>query len=338
MFIIRRVNAKDLDNLEKLAMSYTMGVTSLPKNRYKLEEKLKLSLVSFDKAVSEPSHELYLFLLEDTVTGEVGGISGIMARCGTYEPVHLFRVQNVRSNKGVELPAIQVLHPISLHFGPSEICSLFLLKEFRRGGLGKLLSLSRFLFMASHPQRFDTVTIAEMRGVIKTDNSSPFWDSVGRYFVNMTFQGAMALRDKGLFHYYNLIPEFPIYISMLTKKARDCIGKVHQNTKPALKMLLQQGFHVTSDIDVFDGGPVIQAATADIKTIRRSKKTVIAKIEETMEQGRTTIISTVTTDFRACFSSVKKLPNGKLVIPAETAKALNLEVGSVVRYITITKG
>jgi arginine N-succinyltransferase len=338
MFIVRRVNANDLDSIEMLAMSYSMGVTSLPKNRYKLQEKLLLSLASFDKFVEEPSHELYLFLLEDSKTGAIGGISGIMARCGTYEAVHFFRIETLRNNKGFELPSLQVLHPISFQFGPSEICSLFLLKEFRKGGLGKLLSFSRFLFMASHPHRFDDTTIAEMRGMIKPDNTSPFWDSVGRHFVNMTFQGAMALRDKGLFHYYNLIPEFPIYTSMLPKRGRACIGKVHQNTKAALKMLLQQGFHLTNDIDVFDGGPVIEAKTADIKTIRRSRQTVISGIDDKMEQGQHAIISTVTMDFKACYTNFKKLPNGKLVIPLETAQAMKLDVGSTVRYITISKG
>lgn len=337
MYIIRRVRANDLDNIEKLAMSYSIGVTSLPKNRHKLEEKLLLSLASFDKFVEAPSHELYQFLLEDTSTGEVGGISAIMSRIGTLEPTYFFRVQTIRQNKGVELPAVQILHPISFQFGPSEICSLFLQKQFRHGGLGKLLSLSRFLFMASHPHRFDEVTIAEMRGIINEDNTCPFWDGIGRKFVDMTFQGAMALRDKGLFHFYDVIPDFPIYVSMLSKKTKACIGKVHTRTKPALKMLLQQGFYRTHDIDIFDGGPKIEAKTAEIKTIRNSRVAVIGQLEHVAEENQNSIISTTGMDFKSCFASIKKMANGKISIPVEVASALQIDVGSTVRYITLGK-
>lgn len=338
MHIIRRVKPGDLDNIEMLAMSYSMGVTSLPKNRLKLESKLNLSLMSFNKFVDAPKHELYLFLLEHIETGAIGGISGIMARSGTYEPSYWFHIETMRKDKGIELPAVEILRPISHQFGPSEICSLFLLKEFRHGGLGKLLSLSRFLFMASHPHRFDKVTIASMRGVIKEDNTSPFWDSVGRRFVNMSFQGAMALHDKGLFHLHDLVPGFPIYLSMISKKARSVIGKVHPNTKPALKILLDQGFYVTQDIDIFDGGPKLEAITENIKTIRRSQKAIIGKIENEMPPSRKAIICTLDMDFRSCYSEIKKMSSGRIIIPLETAKALRLDLGSTVRYIMIGRG
>lgn len=338
MYIIRRVRANDLDNIERLAMSYSIGVTSLPKNRHKLEEKLLLALASFDKFVEAPNHELYLFLLEDTSTGEVGGICGIMARIGTLEPTYFFRIQTIRQNKGIELPAVQILHPVSFQFGPSEICSLFVMKQFRHGGLGKLLSLSRFLFMASHPHRFDEFTIAEMRGVINDDNTSPFWDGIGRRFVDMTFQGAMALKDKGLFHYYDVIPDFPIYLSMLSKKTKACIGKVHIRTKPAFKMLLQQGFQRTSDIDIFDGGPKIEAKTSEIKTYKNSKVAIIGKLEHIVDDTQNAIISTIGMDFRACYANIKKMPNGKIIIPIEIASSMQIDVGSTVRYITVGKG
>ena len=39
-----------------------------------------------------------------------------------------------------------------------------------------------------------------------------------------------------------LMPRFPIYVNMLDKAAQDVVGKVHQNTLPALKLLQSEGF------------------------------------------------------------------------------------------------
>ena len=63
---------------------------------------------------------------------------------------------------------IQVLHLVRQHSGPCEICSLFLAPEHRRAGgnLSRLLSLSRFLFMAEFAKTFEPTVIAEGPGVI----------------------------------------------------------------------------------------------------------------------------------------------------------------------------
>ena len=46
---------------------------------------------------------------------------------------------------------IPVLHSRVEHDGPSEIGSLFLSPDYWGGGIGRLLSMSRFLFIASFP-------------------------------------------------------------------------------------------------------------------------------------------------------------------------------------------
>lgn len=337
MFVLRRVRADDLDKIEELASSYTLGVVSLPKDRLKLEYKLKLALTSFDKFVEKPNYELYLFLLEDTETNQACGISGIMARAGADEPNHFFRRETLRQEKGIELPQIEVLQPISYQYGPSEICSLFLKPSFRRDGLGKLLSLARFLFIASNPHRFSETIIAELRGYFDDHNVSPFWESVGRKFLNMSYQGAMALRDKGLFHYYDLIPEFPIYVSMLTKSAQKCIGRVHPHTKPALKMLTAEGFKKRNEIDIFDGGPVIESKTLEVRSVRTSKEAIVGKIRNEFKKHHNCIVATIGMDFRACFSDVDELTHDKIAISEETAKALKIDIGSKVRYVHIRK-
>ena len=103
-------------------------------------------------------------------------------------------------------------------------------------------------------------------------------------------------------------------------------------------MLLQQGFQRTADIDVFDGGPKIEAKTSEIKTYKNSKVAIIGKLEHTVDDTQNAIISTTGMDFRACYANIKKMPNGKIIIPIEIASAMQIDVGSTVRYITVGKG
>ena len=45
-----------------------------------------------------------------------------------------------------------------------------------RGLNGRLLSKHRFLFMAEHPELFDSTVFAEMRGVSDGNGHSPFYE------------------------------------------------------------------------------------------------------------------------------------------------------------------
>ncbi len=49
------------------------------------------------------------------------------------------------------------------------------------------------------------------------------------------------------------MPKLPIYINLLSKEAQAVIGQVHDNTKPALKLLEREGFCCRDYVDIFDG-------------------------------------------------------------------------------------
>lgn len=330
MLFMRPITEHDLDILEHLAMSATLGITSLPKNRERLEKKLTKAVMSFNTEITSPRDELYLFLLEDSETGNVGGITGIVSKIGAEEPVHFFNVELTRP------PNLKILRPVSYTNGPSEICSLFLLREFRSGGLGKLLSLCRFLFIASHPKRFETHTIAEMRGYIK-NGTSPLWNAVGKHFFDASFEKAMKLRDEGKFDLSNIIPEFPIYLSLLPKSVQDIVGKIHPNTKPALLMLEQQGFYQTTEIDIFDAGPKLEAVTHQINAVVNSTEAKVDSIGEDNENSLLSLVSNTSLDFRACECRITIEKNGSVILPRDAAKALKVEPGSNIRYYKLGK-
>ena len=66
----------------------------------------------------------------------------------------------------------------------------------------------------------------------------------------------------------DLMPRHPIYVALLPKAARDTLGRPHDNAAPAFNMLLKEGFSFRGYIDVFDGGPLVDARIDEIKTVQ----------------------------------------------------------------------
>ena len=73
MKIIRPIGLEDLDALLHMAQTAGTGFTSLPPVADYLREKIELSMHSFATDVREAGHERYMFVLEETDTGEIGG-------------------------------------------------------------------------------------------------------------------------------------------------------------------------------------------------------------------------------------------------------------------------
>jgi arginine N-succinyltransferase len=153
----------------------------------------------------------------------------------------------------------------------SEICSLLLSDSHRGGGNGLLLSRCRFMFLDHFRKHFSEKVFAEMRGVSDRDGRSPLWEALGRQFFDMDFTEADILSGQGNKSFIaELMPKFPIYLPMLPDQARAVIGRVHDNTAAALKMLQAEGFNFNGMVDIFDGGPVVEAFIHNIRTVRDS--------------------------------------------------------------------
>lgn len=336
MFVIRPIAINDLSALEEFAYATNLGMLSLPRNRSLLQKKIERSLESFQAHISHPEKEIYIFVLENTATEEVGGSSGIYAKSGVNEPLYFFRIEalNPRSEK---LPAPRerrVLHPISLSDGPSELCTLYLKPEWRKKGLGELLSLCRFLFIADNLHRFDKLTMAALRGVItKTKKNSPFWDGLGKHFLNVTFEEVQSMIEKDRSFIPDFLPRYPIYVSLLTKQAQSVIGKPHITTRPALKMLKKEGFQITNDIDFLEAGPIVAAQTKEIRTVSESNLATVTDTTTAPIVSKMYVIGNHSMDFRACYGRLKVSDEG-VSITEKVAKALHVKVGDKIRYAT----
>lgn len=334
MIIIRPIRKKDTESFIKLAFAANIGMISLPKNPEILEKKIADSEHAFGKDIGHRQNERYLFVLEDTTTGKIGGVCGIDSNAGEGEDRYFYRLETHQTTSPILTAHQQILllRPIIYAGAASEICSLYLFPDFRREGLGRLLSLSRFLFAASHPDRFESIFYAEMRAYVDKNQSCPFWEGVGRHFLDIDYEELIKLRSTGNFDVRQVLPEYPIYVSLLPIEVQESIGKIHPNTWPAFNMLSQEGFYPTNEVDVFDAGPRIEAETKEIRTIKTCTQDLVLEITRNQIDSSRYIISNDRLDFRSCYSTLQRSSKG-VCISDEAAEALKLKTGDPIRYV-----
>lgn len=335
MVVIRPVTLDDLDAIEALATLTGFGLTTLPRDVKLLRQRIRRSLRGFEKLTDEdaPRGETYLFVMEDLPSGRVVGTCGIVSKVGGFEPFYGYRLETaVHESKSLNVrKEICTLHLDEDHDGPCEIGSLFLAPEFRRDGNGRLLSLSRFLFMASFHEYFDPLIIAELRGVVDDRGYSPFWEAVGRHFFDVDFPTAdfLSMVDKRFIA--DLMPSYPLYIPLLPLTAQEVIGKVHADAAPALKLLQGEGFRTTGTVDIFDAGPVVRCPLDQIRTVRESVEAVVTGISDAEATGQPMHVGNTRREFRACLAPLRITPGG-VGLSAPVASALKVAPGDFVRY------
>ncbi|MEC7840417.1 MAG: arginine N-succinyltransferase [Chlamydiota bacterium] len=339
MFLIRPIEEKDEEALIKLSFDAQAGILSLPKDRKLLKEKIHNSILSFQKEVFAPNNEKYLFALEDTETGKIGGVCGIYSKTGVEYPTYFYEITEERLSRSTKLPnklpKQNVLVVKEHKHGPTENCSLLLSPDYRKEGLGKLLSLSRLLFIASNRIRFDDIIIASLRGVMNSNNKCVFWENVGRQFFDVEITTLHELLKHDQEFVKNILPQFPLYISLLSQEAQSVIGKPHQNSAPALNILVNQGFNVSNEIDPFDGGPILSAFIDQLPFVTKSQCSIIKKIHNETVESSNLIICNNSMDYRACFASIKQFADGSISISKNVAKTLCVDAGDIVRYSEI---
>ncbi|SFV00421.1 arginine N-succinyltransferase [Pseudoduganella namucuonensis] len=329
MLIVRPAAPTDLDAVLELARQIGPGMTTLKADRGALERRLEIASASF-AGTAAPIECDYLFVMEDCATGRVGGVCAIKRSVGLDEPFYSYRLgtmihSSAEANVFAQMQALYLSYDMT---GCAELCSLYLHPDYRQGLNGKLLSKSRFLFIAQFPELFSERIFAEMRGYQDIDGSSPFWESLGRHFFKMDFQAAddMCGRDKAFIS--QLMPRHPLYTALLSEEARAAIGKTHVDTVPARRLLEQEGLRYEGYLDIFDGGPVLQAKVGDLRASRESMR-VVAEAGTALAGVDALVSTTSMRDFRVI--AARAAPEGgRLVLPPEQLDALRCAPGEEV--------
>jgi len=340
MMVIRPITAEDYPVLFEIAKESGIGFTSLPLNEEILRNKISHSEHSFAKEVSQPGTEDYLFVMEDTATGHVVGTSGIEAAVGldnTFYCYHLGKV--IHASRELDIRnEVGTLTLCNDYTGASEICTLFLREEARTGCNGRFLSKFRFLFIEEHRHRFAETVIAEMRGVSDEQGKSPFWEWLEEHFFSMDFPTADYLTGIGQKVFIaELMPKYPIYVNLLSEAAQAVIGQVHEKTKPALKLLLDEGFREGGYVDIFDGGPTVEANINYIHTAQASRKLPIQIVpDDNGTEADHFIINTKIQGFRATMGAlVIDEAHQVAKVSQQLATALDLQDGDSIRFAPI---
>ena len=325
--IVRQINKNDLDGLHKLAKKAGTGITTLQNDKSLLQKRLEHTLYSFEKSVDSPEGESYLFVMEDNK--ELVGICGIISKVGGFEPFYTY-VTDTEVHECKELKvktSNEVLRLDKKHSGPTEIGTLYLLPKARKGN-GKLLSYSRFLFMAEYLDRFEKEVIAEMRGVVTTRGHSPFYEYCMKHFLKMDYTSADYLSMKNKQFIEDLMPTHPLYVNLLPTHVKDVLGKVHKNTEPAKGMLEKQNFKFNGEIDIFEAGPTYSCETENIRAIKRSKVGRFAG--DFIEDPKDALIATYE-PFRCCRGSAEYWNSGEVNIDKDSIAKLGLTIKDKVR-------
>lgn len=273
MMLFRPVRQDDLDDIIHLASRAGVGMTSLPNDPARLAARIQRSVETFAGKLPR-GQQGFLFVLEDTRLARVVGVSAIEVAVGLDEPFYNFRLQRtVRASKELGVYKNQELLNLSYdHTGHSELCTLFLDPEYQKNRNGLFLSKARFLFIAAFRELFSPHLFAELRGRSDEQGNSPFWDALGHHFFDIPFADADRLTGTGMKTFIaELMPAYPIYVSLLPDDAREAIGQVHANTSPARAILEKEGFSWRGSVDIFDAGPVLEAETDAIRAISESQ-------------------------------------------------------------------
>jgi len=336
MVFIRPCQLADSDAIVSLAKMAGPGMSNLPADGAVIQEKIKRSLTSFHEKIQQPGDEYYFFVLETLDTHEVIGCSAIVANVGIKHPFYNYKVSCedlVSRALGIH-NSIDLLYLANDYNDMSELCALFLHPFHRKNQYGRLLSLARLLFVAQYPKRFGEKLFAEMRGVFDSRGRSPFWEGLAHKFFPLDYETADQLSARGEKQFISdLMPRCPIYVPLLPKETQAVIGEVDPATKPALLFLQREGFRYERYIDIFDGGPVVEAPVELLRSISQSVNATVEKIIEPVVSGDRILISNCSLDFRACMTIVPSPLNKKIILDKNTAKLLQVKVGDEVRYV-----
>jgi arginine N-succinyltransferase len=338
-FIIRAARPDDVQHIYEMAKRTGGGFTNLPPDRKALTAKLERSAAAFARTGDEIQDDLFVFVLENTTTGEVRGTCQIFSAVGQKWPFYSYRIGALTQHSeelGRTFRA-DILNLSTDLEGTTEVGGLFLHPGERAGGLGLLIARSRYLFIRNHRMRFHDRTLAELRGVIDEAGGSPFWDGVAGRFFGMNFQDADEFNAKhGNQFIADLMPKHPVYIAMLPEAARVVIGIPHPSGRAAMRMLEEEGFAWEKYVDIFDGGPTMTARTDQIRSVREAQDSKIAAIDDRLgdnKEGEKRLVTVGNmANFRAAYGWIER-DGDAIELDPDCAKALGVGEGDSVTHV-----
>ncbi|MEJ2043064.1 MAG: arginine N-succinyltransferase [Reinekea sp.] len=337
MFVVRPSNFADLTSIERLLSETEARVTTLPKERNKLSQKISESDDGFRSTNSPESPEnpaSFLFVLEDTESQTVHGTAGIEAEAGSGYPFFNYRLDEIvhashHLNIKSKVPVLFLSHELT---GRTLLRSFTIEPELKETDAFDLLSRARLMYLATSPERFHQEIIVEIQGVFDDKEVCPFWDAVGRKYFDLDFPTAdyyCSVKSKTFMS--ELIPQHPVYVPLLPDEAAANIGRNHPAANRTCQLLYSEGLHKSKFIDPFDGGPVLKGQLNYTRTYSGIKFKKVRPSE--VIGGMKYLISNQSHQYFRC--AIGTLVDGigdTIRIPLDVAEALNIRDGDTIAY------
>ena len=300
MYVVRPVELADIAALEALAAVPMPGVHTLPKTREKILAMIERSIASFAAHVDIPSEEAYLLVLESLGDKSLGdeslpdktivGTAAIFAAAGSNGTYFSFRndvIQQVSRDLNIS-HSVHALTLCSELTGYSQLSSFYVGEREYGTPEAALLSRARLMFAVLAPHRFSDRFFVPLAGVTDDAGGSPFWDALGRKFFQMDFLDAERViggaRNRTLI--VELMPHYPVYVPLLPGDAQAAMGQIHPSGELAFNLLTAEGFEADDYIDIFDGGPILQAHKNSLRTFSGALQRRVSTAPESRDRGR----------------------------------------------------
>jgi arginine N-succinyltransferase len=324
-----------------LVVAEHLDSVNLPKDRKELAKVLERSVQSFETHCLREERELTFVLEAESSDGEkrLAGCSMIFAHHGTLKAPHVYFdvLQEERYSETLDRLFIHKILRIGYNYrGITEIGGLVLHPDFRGHPLrlGKLLSFSRFMFIAAHRAWFTDELLSELMPPLEPGGTSLLWEGLGYRFTGLTYQAADKLSRENKEFIKSLFPQGPIYASLLSPKAQSLIGEVGPATKGVEHMLRKQGFEYAERIDPFDGGPHFHAQTNDVLAVKHTqRRKLVCKMGAAPNRPGIVASAYPARAMRATYAAPKVDDSDRIALDDDVRQQLGVETGANVLFL-----
>lgn len=329
---IRPARAGDRDALLLLADRAGAGFTNLPRDRDILAQRIERSGALLR---GEQAGGAIILVIE--LGGQVRGCGMVFPRVGVDWPFYSYRISYTTQRSSIDgrmvrFPVLTLTNDLE---DCAEVGGLVIDPELRRGGYGRMIARSRYLFIGCHRAMFGRRVIADLRGWLDAEGNSPFWDAVGGRFYAMTFAEADHINaTTGNQFIADLGPRAPIYANMLSEAAQKAIGQVHDDGRAALALLNEEGFRDEGYVDIFDAGPTMIALVDELKAVRDRHSATFVRTDSGDALHDHLIAHGRGSDFCCTVGSVEAA-GGQAVTDPGSAALLGLAEGAPISWLPL---
>ncbi len=336
-FVTRLAQPRDLDALAALSEHADPRVYTLARGRHAVGQAIERSLESVTREVDVPADEHYLLVLERETEGgggELIGTAALRSTAGSQGTFFCFR-NDVIHHASHDLKVSTNVHVLTLSSdltGHSQLLSYFVDGARVPRAAAAQLSRARLVLVAAERQRFAQRFFVSLAGWCDEALASPFWDALGRRFFGMDFieaeRAVSGARNRTLI--VELMPHYPVYVPLLPPAAQAAIGQLHEQATLPYEILGAEGFEADSYVDLFDGGPILEAHASRLRTLANARTLVAQPLPRGLDAATPVLLARTRAlqDFR-CVDGLASVhaDDGVVLLPAALMRSLQVEAG-----------